>query len=176
MFDFADFPQIPGEAFGDGSHPTTQLCARAVDWITRMERPRSFLDVGTGTGILARIARSRGCDFVCGTDIDPEALRSARQNAALDSSPVEIEIGDRAPDHWGPRFELVAANILEGPLKSLSGALARALAPGGTLLLSGFTPLQEPALQTAFEAQGLKYENHARLDGWSLLRFCKPHD
>ena len=51
-------PQLPSIAFGDGSHPTTRLCAGAVDLLCRLQRPQSMLDVGTGTGVLARIARA----------------------------------------------------------------------------------------------------------------------
>src|SRR5581483_1767266 len=60
--------------FGDGSHPTTRLCAAAVDLLSRQRHPEAVLDVGTGTGILARIARARGASFVVATDIDPDAL------------------------------------------------------------------------------------------------------
>src|ERR1700736_3017694 len=78
-------PQLPQEAagatvFGDGSHPTTRLCASAVDLLCRLRQPGAVLDVGTGTGVLARIARGRGAHFVVGTDIDPLALARAEAN------------------------------------------------------------------------------------------------
>lgn len=162
-------PQRAGAAFGDGSHPTTRLCAGAVDLLMRQHRPRSVLDVGTGTGILARIARARGAAVVTATDIDPRALAAARSNAGLDAHPVEIAICASAPDTWGPRFELVVAKILEATLCALAPALAGALTPGGTLLLSGFTPMQVPALRAAFAGPGLTYVTASALEGWSLL-------
>ncbi|MCM2322644.1 MAG: 50S ribosomal protein L11 methyltransferase [Oligoflexia bacterium] len=161
--------QLPSAAFGDGSHPTTRLCAGAVDLLCRQRAPEAVLDVGTGTGVLARIARARGARFIAATDIDAAAIQAARANAALDAHPVEIEFSGRAPDHWGPRFDLVIANILEGPLRELAPALSRALAPGGVLCLSGFTRLQAPALRIAFEAQGLTYWTEAALEEWVLL-------
>ncbi len=160
-------PHLPGQAFGDGSHPTTRLCAGAVDLLCRLENPASFLDVGTGTGVLARIAWARGARFVVGTDIDPVALSEARAHAALDEA--EIHFSTDLPDAWGSRFALVAANILEGPLRELAPRLAGAIAPGGRLLLSGFTRAQVPGLRLAFETQGLQFLSESVLEDWVLL-------
>lgn len=158
-----------GAVFGDGSHPTTRICAGAVDLLCRQSEYHAVLDVGTGTGILARVARARGAQFVVGTDIDPEAIQCARAHAALDDHPVEIRISDDSPDHSGARFNLVVANILEGPLRILAPALTRALAPGGTLLLSGFTRLQTPALRTVYSNLGFSVISESHLEEWALL-------
>lgn len=166
-------PVLPSKAFGDGSHPTTRICAGAVDMLCR-QKPRSVLDVGTGTGVLARIARARGASFVAATDIDPVALESARQHIALDHHTLEIPVLNEMPDHWGQYFDLVVANILEEPLKSLAPYLASALVPNGILLLSGITPLQVSGLRVHFSAQDLIYENESRLHDWSLMMFRKP--
>jgi ribosomal protein L11 methyltransferase len=163
--------QIPGPAFGDGTHPTTRLCAGALDLHCRLYAPETVLDVGTGTGILARIARARGARFIVATDIDPAALEAARSNVALDSHPVDILISSQMPDCWGPRFQLIVANILEEPLRALAPSFYAALAPGGSLLISGFTALQIPCLQTAFQRHGLQMTSHALLEGWAILTF-----
>ena len=157
--------------FGDGSHPTTRLCAAGVDLLCRQRHPHAVLDVGTGTGILARIARARGAGFVVGTDIDPGALSCARAHAALDAHPVGIELSDNSPDHWGPRFDLVVANILQEPLEGLASALGRALAPGGLLLISGFTRPQAPSLRVLFEIAGMSVRGQSNLGEWVLLTF-----
>lgn len=162
-------PHLPGQAFGDGSHPTTRLCAGAVDLLCRLEKPAAVLDVGTGTGVLARIAWARGARFVVGTDIDLIALDEARANAALDGAAIEWSA--QLPDAWGAQFDLVVANILEGPLRELAPRLRAALRPGGTLLISGFTRAQVPGLRLAFEAQGLRLDAESGLDGWMLLSF-----
>ena len=169
-------PPVDGQpaVFGDGSHPTTRLCATAVDLYCRQRQPEAVLDVGTGTGLLARIARARGVRFIAATDIDPVALASANAHAALDARGVEIHFGSESPDHWGARFDLVAANILEAPLRSLAPALSRALRGGGTLLLSGFTRLQIPALRILYEHEGLACAGHSDLDEWTLLTFVRP--
>lgn len=158
-------------AFGDGSHPTTRLCAAAVDVTCRLRRPEAVLDVGTGTGVLARIARARGAAFIVGTDIDPMALSSAKVHSGLDAHPIEIQLSCEAPDHWGARFDLVVANILEAPLRNLAAALTRALRPRGVLLLSGFTRPQVPALRVLYEEAGLTFVSESHLDEWALLMF-----
>jgi ribosomal protein L11 methyltransferase len=157
--------------FGDGSHATTRLCAGIVDLLCRQRVPEAVLDVGTGTGLLARIARARGARFVVGTDIDPAALACANAHSALDAREVEIQFCTAAPDLWGARFDLVVANILEAPLRSLAPGLSRALKPDGLLLLSGFTRMQMPALRVVYEALGLSYLRHADLDEWTALTF-----
>jgi len=157
--------------FGDGSHPTTRLCAGVVDVLCRQRRPEAVLDVGTGTGVLARIARARGATFVVGTDIDSDALASADAHARLDEHSVAIELTIASPDHWGERFDLVVANILAEPLRELASSLHRALRPGGILLLSGFTRPQAPALRVLYESLGLTCITESHLEDWSLLRF-----
>jgi ribosomal protein L11 methyltransferase len=169
-------PQLSKEAagatvFGDGSHPTTRLCASAVDLLCRLRQLGSVLDVGTGTGVLARIARGRGAHFIVGTDTDPLALGCAEANSALDTHPVKIHFSHEAPDYWGARFDLVVANILEEPLRQLAPALSRSLLPGGFLLLSGFTRPQTPALRVLYERTGVTFLRDSRLDEWSLLMF-----
>ena len=168
----AQLPCPAGESrvFGDGSHPTTRLCAGVLDLLCRQRRPQAVLDVGTGTGVLARIARARGAALVVGTDIDPEALACARAHSELDRHRLPIHFGAEAPDHWGPRFDLVVANILEAPLRALAESMSRALAPAGVLLLSGFTRPQAPTLRVLFEKSGLRVAGESHLEEWALLR------
>lgn len=161
--------EIPSSAFGDGSHPTTRLCSGIVDLTCRLKQPAQVLDVGTGTGVLARIARARGAKRIVATDIDPVALEAARKNIALDHHPVEIEISDQAPDSWESSFDLVIANILEAPLRELAPRIAKALKPGGTLALSGFTRLQVPALRLAYERHGIRLGDESALEEWVSL-------
>jgi ribosomal protein L11 methyltransferase len=138
------------------------------------------LDVGTGTGVLARIARARGAQFIVATDIDPLALSSAKAHSDLDAHPIEIHLSAEPPDHWGARFDLVVANILEAPLKHLAQALSRSLLPvrspfpGGVLLLSGFTRVQTPALRVLYETVGLTFVSESHLAEWALLMFERP--
>jgi ribosomal protein L11 methyltransferase len=164
-------PVVQGFVFGDGSHPTTRLCAGAVDLTCRLRAPRCVLDIGTGTGILARIARARGAQEIFATDIDPAALDTARANAALEPEGVPIHCGDEPPDQWGEHFDLVIANILEAPLIELAGAISRATRGGGVVLISGFTRPQSPRLRVHYERLGLRCRQEAVLENWALLMF-----
>jgi ribosomal protein L11 methyltransferase len=173
----AQFPQADHPAvFGDGSHPTTRLCAAALDFLCRQRQREAVLDVGTGTGVLARIARARGATLVVGTDIDAAALSSANAHSHLDGSPVEIHFSDQAPDVFGARFDLVVANILEASLRSLAPALCRALRPGSILLLSGFTRPQAPGLRVLYEDLGVACVRDSGLEDWVLLMFARGND
>jgi ribosomal protein L11 methyltransferase len=167
----AQLPESQGcrAVFGDGSHATTRLCAVAVDLLCRQQQPQAVLDVGTGTGVLARIARARGARRLVATDIDPLALTCAKAHSDLDGARVEIDFTSEPPDCCGGRFDLVVANILEQPLRLLAPALNRALSPGGTLLLSGFTRPQMPALRVLYERVGLTVVRDSSLEGWALL-------
>jgi ribosomal protein L11 methyltransferase len=160
-----------GAVFGDGSHPTTRLCAVAVDQLCRQRQPEAVLDVGTGTGVLVRIARARGATFLVGTDIDANALASAAANAALDAHAVGIVFSAEEPDHWGARFDVIVANILEEPLRTLAAALRNALAARGVLAISGFTRAQVPAIRVHYEAKGMRVVGWAQLEEWALLLF-----
>ena len=106
-----------------------------------------------------------------GTDINAVALSSAKAHSDLDGHAVEIHFSAEVPDHWGPRFQLVVANILEAPLRLLAPALCGALLPEGVLLLSGFTRLQMPALRLVYDNAGLTFAGHSDLDEWTLLMF-----
>lgn len=167
----ADSPPV----FGDGTHPTTRLCAAALDLLCRGRRPESVLDLGTETGILARIARARGVRLVVATDIDPAALACARANAELDSQATPIQFSTAEPDCLGQRFALVVANILSAPLQALTPALARALLPGGLLLMSGFTRFEIPQLRVRYEEFGFRTLRESTLDDWALVMFEGPN-
>jgi SAM-dependent methyltransferase len=94
--------------FGDGSHATTRLCAGAVDLLCRQRPGMAVLDVGTGTGILARIARARGARLVVATDIDPSAVVCAKAHAELD------EVGLPGGMASAPAFAGVPATAVVG--------------------------------------------------------------
>ena len=77
----------PGPGFGDLSHPTTALMLKMMKG--RVEK-EAILDIGTGSGILALAALLLGAKSACGLDIDPEALKHARENAELNHLTVRF--------------------------------------------------------------------------------------
>lgn len=129
----------PGMAFGTGTHATTQI---ASSFLNRKSKdiPKgghlSLLDVGTGTAILAMLARRLGFAPIIGLEIDPEARRVARENL-LRNQMTEIEILDQPLEELRQSFDVVVANIIDGVLINLRKELLQSTRSGGDLFLTG---------------------------------------
>src|SRR5438105_1354243 len=137
-------------AFGTGHHGTTRGCLLALDGLLKQDRPQRILDIGTGTGILAIAAAKALRRPVLATDIDPEAVAIARENARLNGTAPFVEclcaggLTARAFQARAP-FDLVLANILLAPLSRLAHPMRRLLAPRASVVLSGLLATQENA-------------------------------
>jgi ribosomal protein L11 methyltransferase len=165
-------------AFGTGHHGTTRGCLLALDGLLKERRPRRILDVGTGTGVLAIAAARALRRGVLASDIDPEAVRVARENVQLNRCGALVECV-RAAGLSAARFrarapfDLVFANILLPPLKRLASPLARVLAPGARVVLSGLLASQENAALAAYRPHGLKLVRRIPLGEWVTLVLAK---
>jgi ribosomal protein L11 methyltransferase len=156
--------------FGDGVHPTTVLCVEALERLYLRGAPRRVLDVGTGTGILAIAAARLGARKAVAIDIDPLALHAARHHLALNGVGGRVSLGSRLP---GGIFDLVVANLYLEPLLELAAALAARVAPGGALLVSGFTLSARADVTAALTAHGLRVRATTYREGWSCLRLVR---
>lgn len=136
----------PSFAFGTGSHATTKLCLRYL--VRTVTRGMRVLDMGTGSGILGIAAEKLGAASVLGVDIDPVAVREARENAARNRC-SRFVAKERLPARPA-RFDLIVCNILLADILSLRETLTSRLAPGGTLILSGLLAEQEDEVTAAF--------------------------
>ena len=130
----------PGVAFGTGSHPTTHLCLQWLD--ANVKATDRVLDYGCGTGILAIAAKLVGAAEVAGTDIDPQAVEAAGDNALMN----HVEAKFYLP------YDIVVANILANPLKLLAPALLGRVKQGGALVLSGVLAKQAEEVIAAYQA------------------------
>jgi ribosomal protein L11 methyltransferase len=169
-----------GLAFGTGQHATTAGCLGALDALERDGcQFRNIADIGTGTGLLAFAALALWPEARCiATDIDPISIEVTRDNAAINqvttgegAGELLLAVADgmasplllaRAP------FDLLIANILAGPLIELAPAFAKALAPGGTVILAGLLDTQAAAVTSAYQAQGLAVRDQG-LGEWPVL-------
>ncbi|SDB51236.1 ribosomal protein L11 methyltransferase [Desulfonatronum thiosulfatophilum] len=149
----------PKMAFGTGHHATTALCLQAVAMLREeqaVSESATFLDLGTGSGILALACAKLG---MTGTalDIDPIAVDNARENFALNAvENVTVRRGALDILEQGRRFDLILANILSGPLVHMATDLVSHLQqPGGSLVLSGILRDQSPRVEAAYLALGL---------------------
>ena len=168
----------PGLAFGTGNHETTRLCVERL--VTLAEEKKSagrVIDAGCGSGILALSAALLGFGDVVGFDNDPEAVRISQENAALNglADRVRFFTGDLVSGLAGKEAEIVLANIQADVLMRFAGELVAAVAPGGTLVLSGILANENAAVRTAFEAAAPKWPLNARtMDEWSDVVLSRP--
>jgi ribosomal protein L11 methyltransferase len=163
-------------AFGTGHHGTTRGCLLALDGVVRRmpHAPYRILDVGTGSGVLAIAAAKALNTHVLATDIDPRAVRVARENARINRVAPLVEVlcargVDQQRIHNGAPYDLVFANILLGPLRGLARSIAALVAPGGRVILSGLLAAQANAALGAYLPQGLAVERRIGLEGWMTL-------
>lgn len=131
----------PGLSFGTGQHPTTAFCLDQVVQHRPGPTPRSLLDVGCGSGILAIAAAKLGYAPIEALDNDPEAVRVARANAALNEVTGLVKFARRdvrrLPQQPPRRFDVVCANLLADLIQAHLPRLAAHVAPPGTLVLAG---------------------------------------
>ena len=128
----------PSTGFGTGHHASTRLCLRVLQTLNPV--PERVLDIGTGSGVLAIAAVLCGATDVLAIDIDDDALASARDNATRNGVTARIRF-ERADfrDADLPQADLVLANLTGAMLGTGLERVIALTAPGGTLVLSGFT-------------------------------------
>lgn len=176
-----DFVIPASQAFGTGQHATTAGC---LAMLTEMKRRgvmvRNTADIGTGTGLLAFAALHLWPRALAtASDIDAVCLHVVDENARLNAVPqgagpgqLTMLVADgmdhpllqaRAP------YDLLIANILAGPLIALAPEFARALVPGGHLLLAGLLETQEAQVRAACRRAGLRLAARLVNGDWSIL-------
>ncbi len=159
----------PGMAFGTGTHPSTALCMALLE--THLPPGASFLDIGTGSGILMITAARLGAGMVWGTDNDPVAVEVARNNLLankLDPGQFKI-IKTNLVEGIQQRFQVLAANILAGVIIELAPRLDHVMQPGGLFLCSGIIEPQAEQVIKALENQGLNIVDSITEKEWIAL-------
>ncbi|MDE2821852.1 MAG: 50S ribosomal protein L11 methyltransferase [Chloroflexota bacterium] len=168
----------PGMAFGTGTHPTTQLCLEAME---AMAGPAlDVLDLGCGSGILAIAAAKLGAGKVLALDIDPIAVRAARENAALNgvAQQVAVEQGSlESVISSARRFDLLMVNILARVILEMSGrGLAQVLRPGGIAIFSGIIDNQADEVEASLRRAGLLPVARCKKGDWVLIKAVGPQE
>ncbi len=155
----------PGMAFGTGTHATTGMC---LEWLAaHPPRVLDVIDYGCGSGILAIAALKLGARSALGTDTDPQALVTARENAERNGVAEQLMLclPDELPGNAAA--DIVLANILAPALVALAPTLTRLTRPNGTLILSGLLAHQADEVQAAYRAH-FTLEHQVRED-WAML-------
>ncbi len=162
-----------GLAFGSGEHATTFMLLRALARELPGER---VLDLGTGSGVLALAARRLGATKIAATDFDPEAVRTARRNEALNfpAPLVRWSCAEVTKLAAKVRYNLVLANLFSGVLIDAAPRIAAVVSPGGQLWMSGVLRAQQEEVSAAYRRQGLLPLRITRRGKWVMLQFSRP--
>ena len=167
----------PGLSFGTGQHATTSFCLHQI--VAAAGRPpqiptkarnaalfrgaattKSFLDIGTGSGILAIAAVKLGYKPVRAFDFDPECVRVAAANARVNQVRGKLKItrddATKLPLRPSKQYDLVCANLISNLLIAERRRIVAQVNRGGMLVLAGILKSEFPEVQSAFESLGLR--------------------
>ncbi|HVU26775.1 MAG TPA: 50S ribosomal protein L11 methyltransferase [Verrucomicrobiae bacterium] len=174
----------PGLSFGTGQHPTTSFClSEIVQFKTKTAREdarstktKSFLDIGTGSGILAIAAAKLDYRPIRVIDFDPEAIRVAKANAKTNGvlNRIHISRGDvtKFPLKSKHQFDLVCANLISNLLIAERKKIVAQMKPEGVLVLAGILKSEFCKVQEAFEDFGLQLFRCKIEKEWQSGAFC----
>lgn len=163
----------PGQAFGTGSHESTQLCLRLLE--QKAGAHRCLLDVGTGSGILSFAAIKLGMEHAIGTEYDPVCEENFYLNADLNGvrervrfvlSAAPAEGVEKARAAGSPPPDLIVCNMLSERFRPLLAGLRTLRLP---LLLSGFLVSEIPTVTANVEDAGFKVAERFQLEEWSAF-------
>ncbi len=164
----------PGMAFGTGSHETTRLVIGLLErYIKGGER---VLDVGCGSGILAICASKLGARECKAYDIDPVAVKVARENisdSGLDNVTCDVSDLLRGVDKTGGTYDVVCANIVADIIIRMTPDVGAYMGESAVLLASGIITERAEDVIECFEANGFKIVDRAEENGWCALVVAK---
>ena len=156
----------PGMAFGTGSHATTRMCLDLMD-----VKGKTVIDVGCGSGILGIAAAILGAKSVYMCDIDEQAVRFAKENAAQNGVECEIEQADLIAGERCADF--IFANITADILMRLAKSIGKHLNDGGEILLSGIIDPRLDEVVKCYNDAGFKVVKRKNLDEWNAILIKK---
>lgn len=155
----------PGAAFGTGTHATTFMCLELLDSLAAAGQ--KVLDIGCGSGILSIAAVLLGADSAVGIDIDPVAVKVAKENAALNgiAEKATYLVGN-LNDQITERYQVVCANIVADVIMTLAPDVTGLLAENGVFICSGIIENRADEVAEALLAQGLKIVQKLTHSNW----------
>ncbi|MDQ3046246.1 MAG: 50S ribosomal protein L11 methyltransferase [Bacteroidota bacterium] len=161
----------PKMSFGTGHHNTTQLMISKL--MLMNVKDKSLLDMGCGTGVLAIVASMLGANPITAIDIDDWSVENTHENLAKNNINNVLVHKGNAQMLAGKIFHVILANINRNVLLSDMDTYFSCLEKGGHLVLSGFFETDIPELEKTAFGLGLKFEDRAIRDQWTMLHFTK---
>src|ERR1035437_5318203 len=166
----------PGLSFGTGQHPTTSFCLGEIARCRKSGTAQSFLDIGTGSGILAIAAAKLGYQPVHAFDFDPESVRVAQANLRKNhmANKVKLSRGDVTKLPLKPlrQFDLVCANLISNLLIAERRRIVNRVQRDGTLVLAGILATEFTEVERAFADAKLKLTASRVENEWCSGAFC----
>ena len=157
----------PGMAFGTGTHETTAMC---VGLIEKYYQGGTLLDVGTGSGILAIAAARLGAAGIVAVDIDPDAVRVAKENVAHNglTGAIDVRKGDLLQG-LSQQFDFAVANILAPVICMLAAPLKKHLTENGRFICSGIIAEAEADVNDALLSAGYIIDEIQHKGDWVVF-------
>ena len=152
----------PGCAFGTGTHPTTQLCMKAIEKF--MSENDDVADIGTGSGILAICAKKFKAGYVYGCDNDKNVIDVAVENSVKNNVKCEFELN--TADKITKKFDFIMANILHNVLAEIMPDLKNLMKPNSLLVLSGILNEKSQVVLDAVQANNLVCIDETHQNQW----------
>jgi ribosomal protein L11 methyltransferase len=166
----------PGLSFGTGRHPTTAFCLRQLVALRGRGEPRSCLDIGSGSGILAIAAARLGYRPVAALDCDPDSIRIARDNARRNdvSAGIRFRRQDltKLPRKSMRKYSVVCANLVSNLLVAERERILACLRPDGAFIAAGILKTEFEQMQEAFEKAGLRLTTSRSQGEWRSGAFA----
>lgn len=162
----------PKMSFGTGHHATTMLMAEAMRELSFAGK--SVLDFGTGTGILAILAKKLGADHVTAIDNDTWSIENAAENIGYNhADSIQLFLSDQVPEN--EKFDIIVANINKHILISHADSLSNVINSGGILIVSGFLETDKPEMLNVFNKKIGDCLTERVKDGWVMMIFTRDH-
>ncbi|MNS44492.1 Ribosomal protein L11 methyltransferase [compost metagenome] len=164
----------PKQAFGTGTHPTTQLCLRSLETHVPAHDAPLVFDVGTGSGILAVAAIKLGARHVEACDTDPVAVAATIENIELNGVADVVKCYVGGIETISGTADVLVVNILAEVVAELAQEIADRVRPGGDVIASGIIRERQTLVEEAFEAVGLSVLRVEYQGEWVVIEARKP--
>lgn len=159
----------PGAAFGTGTHETTRLCLETLDKI--IKDGDTVLDIGCGSGILAIASMLLGAKEGFGVDIDPLAVKTAKENGLMNNlkePELTFVCGDLA-DKVTKKYDVVVTNIVADIIILFSTQVRAFMKQGAKFIASGIIDTRADEVRLALQSAGLVVKERIEENGWVCL-------